>query len=73
MTLPLPPSCVAIHSAMHRRDAVPVGRDGQGAGLGHHLVEADDDDAGVAGLLDGRVERRVGTGIDEDRIGLLRG
>ncbi len=41
------------------------------AGLGHHLVEADDDDAGVAGLLDRRVERRVGRRVDEDRVRLL--
>ena len=41
-----------------------------GAGLGHHLVEADDDDAGVAGLLDRRVERRRRAGVDEDGVGL---
>ena len=39
-------------------DAVPVGVELIGARRGHHLAEADHDDAGGAGRLDGRVECR---------------
>ena len=54
----------------HGRDAVPVGFERIGAGLGDDLVEADDDDAGVAGFLDGRVQGFGGGRIDQDCIGL---
>ena len=54
----------------HGRNAVPVRFERIGAFLGHDLVEADDHDAGVAGLLDRRVERRVGARVDQDRVRL---
>ena len=43
-----------------------------GAGLGHETIEGNDDDARVASLLDGAVER-VGRGsVDDDRVVALQ-
>ena len=73
MTLPLPPSCSAIHSASTAGMLSQSERDGVGAGLGHDLVEADDDDPGVAGLLIVGLSAESEAGVDEDGVGLLRG
>ena len=54
-----------------RRNAVPVGLECIGAGLRHHLVEADDDDPGVAGLLERRVQGVGGSCINQDCIRLV--
>jgi hypothetical protein len=44
-------------------DADPIG-----ARLGDDAVERDDDDAGVAGLFDGSVQRVGRSGVDDDRV-----
>ena len=49
-----------------------VDHDAVGAGFGHDAVEGDDDDAGVAGLLDGAVERVGRAGVDDDRVIALK-
>ena len=43
-----------------------------GARLGDDAVERDDDDAGVAGLLDRAVERVRRRGVDDDRVVALQ-
>ncbi len=43
-----------------------------GAGLGDAAGEGDHGDAGVAGLLDGAVERGIGAGQDDDRVVALQ-
>ena len=45
-----------------------VDDDAIGAGLGDDAVEGNDDDAGVAGLLDRAVQRVGRSGVDDDRI-----
>ena len=45
-----------------------VDDDAVGAGLGDDAVEGDDDDAGVAGLLDRAVQRVGRGGVDDDGV-----
>ncbi len=45
-----------------------VDDDAVGAGLGDDAVEGDDDDAGVAGLLDRAVQRVGRDGVDDDGV-----
>ncbi len=49
-----------------------VDDDAIGAGLGDDAVEGDDDDAGVAGLLDRAVQRVGRGGVDDDRVVALQ-
>ena len=39
-----------------------------GAWLRHHAIEGNNDNPGVAGLLDHSVKRRCGSGIYDDRV-----
>ena len=57
----------------HLRDfllahVLEVDDDAIGAGLGDDAVEGDDDDAGVASLLDRAVQRVGRGGVDDDRV-----
>ena len=59
---------MAICSTSLLAHLLEVDGDAIGAGLGDDAVEGHDDDAGVAGLLDGAVERVGRSGIDDDGV-----